>query len=279
MQTNRRRTDPVPVPAEELMGLAGLLRAWRIAAGAQLGLGKALSQAEVAVGAGMSERWYRELERGATPRLGRGTIERLAEALLLGEEERLTLYYYTLGSAPLAKSSPLGDSPGHTALQMLLQQQMPRPAYLSDAAWNIVGYNQAMADWFPWVREPGANLIRWALLAEEARTQLVGWDGHSRVYLAMIRQALARLPKDLALNALLQEVRQDPVIESYWQEGPMVVSHRDGHRFRLDIPRFDSEIDIVCQVLVPASYPDLRFVVASYLGSEHEPQTTVDPPA
>lgn len=261
------------------MGLAGLLRAWRIAAGERLGLGKPLSQAEVAMTAGMSERWYRELERGAASRLDRKTIEQLAEALLLGEEERLTLYYYTLGSAPLQKSNPLGDSPAHAALQLLLQQQSPRPAYLSDLTWNIVGYNQAMADWFPWVLEPGANLIRWGLLSEEARTQLVGWEGHARIYLAMIRQALARLPKDLALSALLAEVLKDPICQTYWNEGPMVVSHRDGHHFRLDIPRFEAEIDVVSQVLVPATYPDLRFVVISYLGSEQDPQASESKPS
>ncbi|MFF9644717.1 helix-turn-helix transcriptional regulator [Kitasatospora aureofaciens] len=274
MNTNRRQGDPDPTPAEELMGLAGLLRAWRKAAGMELGLGKHLPQAEVAAAAGKSERWYRELESGATLRLDRETIERMAEVLLLGNEERLTLYYYTQGSAPLEKSSPLGDSAAHGALQLLLHQQEPRPAYLSDASWNIVGYNRAMSDWFPWVLEPGANLIKWGLTSKEARTQLVGWDHHARIYLAMVRQALARFKNDLALTALLAEVRKDPIVDAFWQEGPTLVSHRDGHHFRLDIPRFESQIDVVSQVLVPATYPDLRFVVISYLGSEDEPEAT-----
>ena len=270
MQSNRRRGD-AHTPAEELMGLAGLLRAWRTAAGEKLGLGKALSQAEVAMNAGMSERWYRELESGATPRLDRPRIERLAEALHLGEDERLTLYYYTVGSAPLAQNNPLVDTPARAALQLLLQQQLPRPAYLSDVTWNIVGRNQAMEEWFPWVLEPGANLIKWGLTSPEARTQLVGWDHHARTYLAMVRQALAQFPGDLALEALLADVRRDPIVDGFWHEGPSVVSHRDGHHFRLNLPRFDSEIDVVSQVLVPATYPSLRFVVISHLGSEQEP--------
>jgi transcriptional regulator with XRE-family HTH domain len=261
MQTNRRHNDPVGPQAEELMGLAGLLRAWRTVAGERTGLGKPLSQAEVAHAAGMSERWYRELERGATPRLNRDTIDRLAAALLLGGDEKVTLYHYTLGSAPLTRSSPLGDSPARSALQ------------LNDAAWNIVGHNQAMADWLPWVLEPGANLMRWVLCSAEGREQLIGWDGHARIYLAMIRQALARFPNDLALTALLSEVLEDPDCRRFWNEGPNFMTHRDGHHFRLNIPRFaPGEIDVVSQVLVPASYPDLRFVVISWLGSEHEPQ-------
>lgn len=260
------------------MGLAGLLRAWRVGAGEMLGLGKAVSQAEVAHAAGMSERWYRELERGATPRLDRDTLERLAEALRLGSDERLTLFYYTVGGVPLARSSPIGDTPANRALHLLVEQQMPRPAYLSDAAWSIVGYNQAMADWFPWVLEPGANLIRWALLNPDARRQLVGWEGHARIYLAMMRQALARLPQDLALTALLNEALTDPDCHRYWHEGPAVVTYRDGHHFRLSIPQFaPAEINVVSQVLIPSSYPDLRFVVISWLSSEHEPGNEAPP--
>ncbi|WND17540.1 hypothetical protein RI060_09365 [Streptomyces janthinus] len=36
-----------------------------------------------------------------------------------------------------------------------------------------------MARWFPWVLEPGANLMRWVLTATAAREQIVDWPRHA----------------------------------------------------------------------------------------------------
>ncbi len=109
--TRSRDQSPDRRPAlDELIGLAGLLRAWRAAAGTKMRRSKPLSQAEVAARAGMTERWYGELERGASPRLGRPKIDQLAAALLLDEDQRETLYLYTDG-APRPAPPRLRDTP------------------------------------------------------------------------------------------------------------------------------------------------------------------------
>ncbi|MFF9016635.1 helix-turn-helix transcriptional regulator [Streptomyces sp. NPDC014870] len=258
---------------EELMGLAGLLRAWRLAAGLKEGRGRAIPQAEVAHAIGMSEKWYRQLERGAVPRIPHDAVEKLVKRLHLGPDERQTLLYYTPGGALIGRPRPRDEPPALRTLQFLLDQQMPHPAYVSDADWSMIGFNRAMADWFPWVLEPGANLMRWALLHPDARKQYVGWEDHARVYLAMIRMALARHPADRFMTSLLREVYEDPVCRRLWDESPHVVAHRDGNRFRMRLPRFDfQEIEVVSHVLFPASHPNLRAVVIAWLGSEHELQ-------
>ncbi|MFF5809215.1 helix-turn-helix transcriptional regulator [Streptomyces sp. NPDC012746] len=272
-----RDQSPDPRPAlNELIGLAGLLRVWRAAAGTKLRRSKPLSQAEVAARAGMTERWYGELERGASPRLKRAKIDQLAEALLLDEDQRETLYLYTDGASPPRAVTPPGHTPGLHPLQLLLDHQMPRPAYLSDVAWNIVGFNRAMAQWFPWVLEPRANLMRWALLHPDAREQYVGWEDHARIYLAMLRMALVRHDRLPELTALLNEVLADSACRRIWENKPELVSNRDGHVFRLHISRFDhQDIEVVSQVLYPAAFQDLRFVAITWLGSREDPGADV----
>jgi transcriptional regulator with XRE-family HTH domain len=257
---------------EELMGLAGLLRAWRAAAGFKLGRGKPLTKAEVAQATGMSDKWYRELERGAVPRISPEFVDKLADVLVLDRDEKQTLSYYTPGAPLITRApAPEGVPPQHT-LQFLLDLLLPHPAYLSDATWNVIAHNRTLADWFPWVTEPRANLMRWALLHPDAREQTIGWEDHARIYLAMIRMQLARRPGDRELAALLREAYEDPVCRRLWDESPRVVAHRDNHRFRLRLPRFDhQEIEVVTHVGFPASYPDLRFVVFTWLGSETSP--------
>lgn len=267
---------------EELMGLAGLLRAWRLAAGLREERGRAIPQAEVAHAIGMSEKWYRQLERGAVPRIPHEAVEKLVQRLHLGADERQTLLYYTPGGALIGRAKSRGEPPALRTLQFLLDQQMPHPAYVTDAHWSLIGFNRAMADWFPWVLEPGANLMRWALLHPDAREQYVGWEEHARVYLAMIRMALARNRADRFMTSLLREVYEDPDCRRLWDESPHVVAHRDGNRFRMRLPRFDfQDVEVVSHVLFPASHPGLRAVVITWLGSEHElqPESVQQPDA
>ncbi|WP_330458645.1 helix-turn-helix transcriptional regulator [Streptomyces sp. NBC_00820] len=247
------------------MGLAVLLRAWRARAGHRLGLGKPLPQVEVAAEVGMSERWYRDLERGATPRLDARTLTALANALRLCADERATLFLYAAGGEPFPAVSPL-DGVDLTPLRRLLDLQPTQPAYLTDNAWNVLGHNEAMAEWFPWVQIPGANLIRWALTAPEAREQLADWPRHGRAYLAMLRYAMAQYPGNPQLTELLRTALADPACRLIWDNGPVVIANRDGHTFRLRIPRFaPHSVDVVAQVLNPLGYPGLRLTFLNLL--------------
>lgn len=68
------------------------------------------------------------------------------------------------------------------------------------------------------------------------------------------------------------EVLADEDCRRIWDSKPELVSHRDGHVFRLNISRFDhQDIEVVSQVLYPAAFPDLRFVAITWLGSREDP--------
>ncbi|MFG2289124.1 helix-turn-helix transcriptional regulator [Streptomyces sp. NPDC048595] len=251
--------ESAPSRPRAALEIPGLLRAWRAAAGRKLGRGKPLTQAEVAAELGVSVRWYRDVERGGPGRLSPATADRLAEVLLLGPDERMALRRFVAGGSPPTRASgalPTGS------LQALLDMQMPYPAYCTDGVWDLVACNQAMKEWFPWVHEPRANLLRWALASPEAREQFVHWSEHATTYLAQLRFALAAMPGNAELSALRDELLRNPQCRRLWEEEPRVVAYGDGHRYALRLPRFGRrQISVVSHVLVPAYHQDLRFVV------------------
>ncbi|MFF4285625.1 hypothetical protein ACFY0R_09895 [Streptomyces sp. NPDC001633] len=254
----------------QLMGLAGLLRAWRAAASQRLG--RQITQKEIGIGAGRSERWYRLLESGANVRLERQHCEFIGEKLLLGRDELQALIFYSIGGAISAGVAPGFESPTRRALQDLLDQQMPNPTWLLDARWNVIGYNEAMKSWCPWVMESGANLLRWGLLSEEARKTFVDWPKHAVEYLAMLRFSMLRYPQDPELGALLADITKDPYLANLWETRSEVTEARENFYYRVSLPEHDFKVvELESQTLFPASLPECRIVIMHWLpGDESE---------
>ncbi|MER5938190.1 helix-turn-helix transcriptional regulator [Streptomyces sp. NPDC001928] len=261
--TESRDTD-IPEPAEfqlEFADLPHLLRAWRTEAGLKLGRGKALPQKEVAQRMGVSERWYRALESGAQVPLTLDTLTLLAQALDLGPDERTALYWYRITEVS-DERQPSDDGGGRFGrLRELVDAQTTFPAYLIDHAWNVIAYNALMAGWFPWVREPEANLMRWVLQNPESREQIVDWKKQAALYLAQLRFALFRSPDDPTLNDVLTSVQHEPDCRELWNAGPRIIAFRQGGKFRLSLPHISkTELVVTAQVLLPAYRPGARFV-------------------
>ncbi|GAA2280725.1 MULTISPECIES: helix-turn-helix transcriptional regulator [Kitasatospora] len=249
-------------PAPEQPGLAGLLRAWRARAGQRSGRGRPLAQVEVAAGAGMSERWYRDLERGAIPRLDARTLGALADALRLCPDERATVFLYAAGGEPFPPVTPERGAGELAPLRRLLAQHEPEPAFLTDHVWNVLDHNAAAAHWFPWISEPRANVARWGLTDARAREQMADWPRHGRAFLAMLRFAMAQYPREERLRALLDEALADPECRRIWDAGPVVIAHRDGHDVRLRLPQVAPEpVEVVARVLLPTGWPGLRLTL------------------
>ncbi|SCK61547.1 MULTISPECIES: helix-turn-helix transcriptional regulator [unclassified Streptomyces] len=251
-------------PAGQYMGFGALLRRWRRAAG--------VTQPRAAKALGMGERTYRKIEKGATPpRLTPAQCESLATLLGLDREERHALLLYNIGSnliPPRGANQPELQQ----ALRLLIDRQMPSPAYLCDRYWNILGFNTAMAEWWPWVMEPGANLILWALTSPEARTQYQDWDMHASAYVKILKFAEATKPDDAELRELIEKVKKDPDVRHVWETEHDMGETRDGHVFRMNVPALDWEtVEVVSHVLYPASMPECRFVVITWVeGGEDE---------
>ncbi|WP_165989814.1 helix-turn-helix transcriptional regulator [Streptomyces sp. YIM 98790] len=190
---------------EGLMGLPPLMRAWRAAAGQRMGLGKPLPQKQLADRVDVSVRWIRNLESGLPVRPTPEVLERLADVLGLDRSQRATLYLYTSRIMPLVTEV---EDPAARALRILLDTLMPHPATITSSTWDILGYNAAAADWFPWVQESDANVMRWFLLDSEARDQLSDWHRHASDMIGMLRVSHAQNPDDPEFAALLEEVTE-----------------------------------------------------------------------
>ena len=240
------------------MGFGSLLRRWRKDAG--------VTQAVAARALGMGERTYRKIERGATPpRLGRAQCESLAALLDLDRDERHALVLYNIGSN-LVPPSGAGQRELQQAVRLLIDRQMPSPAYLCDQYWNILAFNTAMAEWWPWVMEQGSNLILWALTAPEARTQYQDWDMHAAAYVKILKFAQATKPNDPELHELIEKIKKDPDARHVWETRHEMGETRDGHVFRMNIPALGWEtVEVVSHVLYPASMPECRFVVITWV--------------
>ncbi|MER5494255.1 helix-turn-helix transcriptional regulator [Streptomyces sp. NPDC002490] len=259
-----------PLSPGQLLGHPGLLRAWRAVTGEKLGLGRPLSQTEVAEAIGRSRGWYQNLERGARPKMEREVLDSLAKTLRLGPDEYQALVLALMDGALTTIPTSLGNPTVRRDLQQLLDHQLPAPAYLTDQVWNVIGHNTAMAALWPWVREPRANLIRWAMLSPEARVQYVDWDHHATEYVKLLRFASTRYPHDPDLLKLITEVKSDPRCGKLWDTDVAAVSKsRDGHLFQMSLPSLGN-IEVISHVLFPASLPGSRATVITWAGTDED---------
>ncbi|GAA3196244.1 MULTISPECIES: helix-turn-helix transcriptional regulator [Streptomyces] len=252
------------------VGLGGFLRASRAEASRRLG--RTVTQEEVGEAAGRSGRWYARVEAGQKARLDGFQCQAIARTLLLDRDGLQALRAYGMGGA-----IPQGNAPGlsvhaRRSLQMMLDQQMPHPAWLLDHAWNVVGYNRAMAEWSPWVMEPGANLMRWGLGA--GRDVLLDWEAQAEIYLAMLRFTMIQYPDDPAVRALVSDVvASDPFLGRLWRERVDVTEGRGPLRYRAQVPNIHDgqPVTLECVTLFPAEAPSHRMVILLWVEDDDAP--------
>ncbi|MEV7198073.1 helix-turn-helix transcriptional regulator [Streptomyces sp. NPDC093510] len=257
-----------PAPAGQFMGFGAMLKRWRKAAG--------ITQPRAARTLGISERKLRGIESGATPRFTQEQCDALVELLQLDPEDRRALLLHNIGTY---LRSAEGQPEVGPALRLLIDQQMPSPTYLSDRNWNILAYNTAMAETWPWVLEPKANLIRWALTTAEGRATYHDWHKHATVFVRMLRFAESTHGADPDLQELIADVKKNPEVRRIWDSDIDFVEHRDGHVFLATVPTLDYRtIEIVSHVAYPAIMPDCRFVVMTWVeaGAEVKEDATHD---
>ncbi|MFC8225128.1 helix-turn-helix domain-containing protein [Streptomyces sp. NPDC057287] len=222
--------------------LPELLRSWRkrvsrraVSEAATARRRSGLTQRELARLAGVSERWYGNLERGEPAEYSADFLDRLASALGLSEAERSALYLGAIGRPPASGVSTSSAGMDLT-LQQFLDNQAPNPAFVTDLAWNVIGWNDPLREWFPWAAEQG-NQMLWAFLSPQAREQLVDWErGWARPYLGQIRYARARYPDDGALASLEREILARSADARRMWNLREVREHADGDLRRLMLP-------------------------------------------
>lgn len=207
----RSRPAPSSMSAPQI-GI--LLREWRAA--------RRLSQLDLALEAGLSSRHLSYVETGkAQP--SREAIERLAEALEMPLRERNELLV-AAGYAPRYGEAPL-DAPSLTqvrrAVDLLLVQQEPYPAFLVDRRWNILGANRAAARVNRFLLDgrdsPHRNMIRHFFDPADLRGAVANWNEVAAELIRHLHGALRTAPGDPHARALLDEALSYPGVPARWR--------------------------------------------------------------
>ncbi len=226
-----------------------------------------LRRQEVAQLAGMSIDYYIRLEQGRGPQTSRQVLSALARALMLNADERDYLFRMA-GEAPPQPVRPSREiSPG---IRNLLDGMPTTPAYVVDAAYNILAWNP-LAVYFigDLAGRADRNMIRWTFL----RSADVLWsDEHflrfTRSTVADLRAGYARYPGDPEIESLVSEMLAlSSKFAEMWAEydvearGPMLK--------HIDHPQM-GPLDFECQVLHIANTGQRLIAYCAAAGSPTE---------
>jgi transcriptional regulator with XRE-family HTH domain len=164
-----------------------------------------LRRQEVAQLAGMSVDYYIRLEQARGPHPSRQVLSALARALMLTADERDYLFRVAGESPPQVAGPSHEITPG---LRHLLDGMPGTPAYVVDAAYNVLAWND-LAPYFigHYADDDDRNMIRWSFL----RANATAWSDEdfvnfSRSTVADLRASYARYPGDPDIDSLVTEM-------------------------------------------------------------------------
>jgi transcription regulator MmyB-like protein/helix-turn-helix protein len=165
-----------------------------------------LRRQEVAQLAGMSVDYYIRLEQGRGPNPSRQVLAALARALMLTGGERDYLFRMA-GQAPPQPARPSREvTPG---IRHLLDSMPTTPAYVVDAAYNVLAWNQLATQFIGNLAGlADRNMIRWTFGRSPADS--IWSDEHflafTRSTVADLRANYARYPGDPQIEHLVTEM-------------------------------------------------------------------------
>jgi MmyB-like transcription regulator ligand binding domain/Helix-turn-helix domain len=179
--------------------------------------------------AGLSVDYYIRLEQGRGPQPSRQVLSALARALMLTADERDYLFRLAGQSPPPVAGPSREITPG---VRHLLDSMPGTPAYVVDAAYNVLAWNQLATHFIGDLSgHQDQNMIRWTFRREP--TDVIWTDEHflafTRATVADLRAAYARYPGDTAIDQLVTEMLAlSPRFAEMWAEhevevrGPML---------------------------------------------------------
>jgi transcriptional regulator with XRE-family HTH domain len=208
-----------------------------LARGVNLRRTPGLRREEVAQLAGISASWYTRLEQGKDVQLSAKALAHVAGALQLTPAQRE--YVVTLAQGdPLGVQAARAPSVSAT-LQDVLDVQSDHPAYLIDAALNLLAWNQAairvfgFADDLADVPAEERNLL-WLIFTDDARGWLVDRERHAKLLLAQFRDASRHVVNDPWFGRFVERLkRRSAEFADWWsrydvervQETEKVIDH------------------------------------------------------
>jgi len=187
-----------------------------------------LRRQEVAQLAGISVDYYIRLEQARGLHPSRQVLSALARALMLSADERDYLFRMAGESPPQVAGPSHEISPG---LRHLLDGMPGTPAYVADAASNILAWNYLATHFIHDLsRADDRNMIRWTFLqAKDTVWSDEDFVDFTRSSVADLRAVYARYPADPGIDALVTEMLElSPRFAQMWAahevrvRGPML---------------------------------------------------------
>jgi transcriptional regulator with XRE-family HTH domain len=241
-----------------------LVRSWRDARG--------MSQERLAHRAGVSTRHLSFIETGRSAP-GKDVLLALAGALEvpLRDQNQLLL---AAGLAPRYPATPLDGSSlamVRRALDHVLRQQEPFPAFVVDRVWNLVSVNQGarrLIEAFTPAALPSdvaANAMLALVHPDGWKPFIVGWEELARHLVERLHREVAASPRDTALADLRDRLLAQPGVPADWHRArvtlevtPFAAIHlrRDGLELRLFtmLTTLGTPLDVTAEELRIESY-------------------------
>jgi transcriptional regulator with XRE-family HTH domain len=195
-----------------------------------------LRREEVAVLAGLSPTWYTYLEQGRDIHPSVEVLDSLARVLGLTEDERR--YMHVLAHGEVRRPRPLvGDVSAREIVQQLVRtaDSSPYPVYAVDEYCDLLAWNRAATAYYAdFAKDDGQpNMLRWLLMAPEAKERLPDWTDETKDVVARWRAMTAKCEPGNRLQLLVAEFTALSPEFALWWEGREVQEHRSRmRRFR-----------------------------------------------
>jgi transcriptional regulator with XRE-family HTH domain len=185
---------------------------------------------ELALAAKVSPRQLSFIETGRG-RPTRATLERLADVLSISHRERAFLMQ-AAGVVPQAvhlTGEPTFSESVARALEFLLEQHEPYPAWVIDRYTNLSMQNHASELLLPLLLSPGylrpgrgLNLIRMLFDPDGVRPRLADWSTLARTALLRLELAVVADPHDTEMRALRDYVLASDADAVEWTRGGVI---------------------------------------------------------
>lgn len=181
-----------------------------------------MSQLNLALEAGISSRHLSYVETGkAQP--SREMVARLADTLEMPLRERNALLV-AAGYAPRYRETALSMpelTPVRQAVEQIVQQQEPFPAFVLNRYWDVMLVNDAMIRIFNRIKPSGpkhGNVLRQIFDPEDMRPFIGNWDEVAGEVIRHLHNDVAAAPSDERARAQLQEILGYPGIPERWRQ-------------------------------------------------------------
>jgi transcriptional regulator with XRE-family HTH domain len=192
-----------------------LLREWRAA--------RRLSQLDLALDANISTRHLSCVETGKA-QASRELVARLADALDMPLRERNALLV-AAGYAPHYPESALSTpalAQVRRAIEAMLAQQEPYPAFLLNRHWDVLMTNPAAARVNRHVlggRDSAhSNMLRQFFDPHDLRAAVGNWEEIAGHLIRHLHNEVAAAPSDAKARALLEEMLAYPGVPARWRQ-------------------------------------------------------------